>query len=219
MSSTVVSPAGSTRPVVIVDVLDTLVVDPFYTGMASHFNFDTLDAFIAAKTSQVWLDFETGRIDENELAKSFFKDGRKVDVGQLKQFLRNSYQLIPGVDIMLNTLRQTNIDVHVCSNYPVWCSLIEDSVGLQSNFGVKWTFVSGHQGSRKPDKLAYTTTAQLANVPLASCILIDDRLDNCQGAINAGYYDAVQFRNVPQACRQLEHIFATLNVQLSFETI
>lgn len=207
---------GSARLVVIADVLDTLVIDPFHNGMASHFKFDSFEQFLKAKTPNAWVNFELGLIDEIEFARTFFKDGRTLDVDQFKHFLRNTYQLIPGVSAMLNTLQQANVDVHVCSNYPVWATLIEESVGLESHFGVKWTFVSAHHGVRKPDKLAFTSVANLAKVPVSSCVLLDDKESNCQAAIDAGFFAAVHFRNAPDTSQQLEHIFSKNNTPLLF---
>lgn len=207
---------GRARLVVVADVLDTLVADPFHNGMAAHLKFDSFEQFLKAKAPNVWVDFELGIIDEMELARTFFKDERTLDVFQFKQFLCNTYQLIPGVDAMLNTLRQANVDVHVCSNYPVWATLIEESVGLESRFGVKWTFVSAHHGVRKPDKRAFTSVANLANVPVSSCVLLDDKESNCLAATDAGFFAAVHFHNAPDTCQQLEHIFSKNKTPLLF---
>lgn len=205
------------RPVVISDVLDTLVVDPFFNGMSSFFKFESMKQFMEAKSPNVWVDFELGRIDEKQVGELFFKDGRLVDVNELKIFLRNSYKLVPGVDRLLNGLRRAKIDVHVCSNYPIWANLIEETVGLNSKYGVKWTFVSARHGVRKPDKRAFALTAQLAGVEMSSCILLDDREKNCLAAVDAGYMTAIRFKNARQVCHQLEAVLTQNHVPVQFD--
>lgn len=205
------------RPIIVTDVLDTLVIDPFFNGMASFFNFDSMQQLMDAKTPGVWIDFELGLINETQLAEQFFKDRRHVDIKLLKQFLKNTYQLIPGVNIMLDRLRRAQIEVHVCSNYPIWADLIEESVGLSSRFGVQWTFVSARHGIRKPDLRAFSLVAQLAGVDMSSCILLDDREKNCQAAQDAGYLAAIHFENTEQVCRQLETILSQRRIDIQLD--
>lgn len=205
------------RPVIISDVLDTLVVDPFFNGMSSFFKFESMKQFTDAKSPNVWIDFELGRISEKEVGEQFFQDGRLVDINELKMFLKSSYRLVPGVDNLLNGLRRAKIEVHICSNYPIWASLIEDAVGLNSKYGVKWTFVSAQHGVRKPDKRAFAITAQLAGVDMSSCILLDDREKNCLAAIEAGYMTAIRFENAQQVCNRLETILSRSQTPAHFD--
>lgn len=204
----VMSATHSKKPVIITDVLDTLVRDPFYVGMASHFNFDSFQEFLDAKTPNVWVDFELGHIDEYELAQNFFKERPPIDILAFKQFLTDSYQLLPGVETMLETFRDLNLEVHACSNYPAWTHLIEQAVGLNARFNVHWTFVSGQQGIRKPDLRAFTTTAALASAHVSSCILLDDRQANCEAAVAAGYRAAIHFHDVPQVMGQIRRLLS-----------
>lgn len=205
-------------PVLITDILDTIVVDPFFNGMASHFGFSQFDAFLKAKTPNLWVQFERGEVEENILADNFFRDGRKIDVDALKQFLKNSYHLVPGVDDMLFALRGAGIEIHACTNYPIWADLVEDALQLESTFGLKWTFVSAREGCRKPEKRAYLRTAEKAQVDASDCILLDDKKVNCDGAIEAGYRTAIHFQNANQAMEQLEKVYADAGVTLQFNS-
>lgn len=214
--ATMTTDAVQVRPVVICDVMDTLVRDPFRNGMAAHFGFDTMSAFIAAKAPGVWVDFEHGSISETDLAQRMFLDGRDVDISALKQFLCRSYTLLPGVAQMLAQLRAAHVPVHACSNYPAWDGLIEQSVHLAEYHGVHWTFVSGHQGVRKPDLRAYQVAAQLAgDVPLDQCVFLDDSSDNCKAAQQAGM-TAVHFVDVPDCLPKLQSALATLGTDIDF---
>lgn len=204
-------------PILVTDVLDTLVADPFFNGMSTYFGFPSFQDFIAAKTPDLWVQFELGNVSEDYVARNFFRDGRNIDLLAFKRFLKSSYQLLPGIHSMLLSLQHSGIDVHLCSNYPVWADLIEESLQLTSKYAVNWTFVSGREGVRKPDPAAYMRVAENAGVDIASCILLDDREANCDGALSAGFLDAVLFESAFQASTQLQKIYAGKGVLLELE--
>ncbi|PXF47041.1 Flavin mononucleotide hydrolase 1, chloroplatic [Gracilariopsis chorda] len=205
-------------PIIVSDVLDTLVVDPFFNGMAAHFGFENFSDFVSAKTPDVWVNFELGHISEAQLAEQFFKDRRPVNLPSFKNFLRQSYRMVPGTDLLLNTLRKAHIEVHLCSNYPIWDDLIEETVQLHARYGARWTFVSGKEGVRKPDATAYQRVAAKAGVDLSSCVLLDDREKNCEGALEAGYLAAIHFRDAKQAVDDLAEVLADRGVTLDIST-
>lgn len=205
-------------PVLVADVLDTLVVDPFFNGMSSYFGFSTFDDFIQAKTPDLWVRFEEGQIEETELAQEFFKDRRHVDIPQFKRYLKTSYSLIPGISTVLTALREAQVEVHLCTNYPVWADLIEEALHLTDRFGVQWTFVSGKEGVRKPDKTAFLRTAQNAKVDPSECVLLDDRAQNCKGAIEAGFLGAIQFKDANQAGEDIRQTFAKHRITVQRKT-
>lgn len=194
-------------PVCCVDVMDTLVVDPFSRGMAHHFGFDTFADFLAAKKDGTWVQFELGRMTEEELSREFFRDPeRRVDINAFKRFLRDSYQLVPGMADLLEILRESQIEVHAFSNYPMWYLLVEEKLRLQQR-GVKWTYVSAVEGARKPDRDAYLRVARNANVHVRDCVLLDDRKVNCEAALEAGFRAAVLFESAAQAEAELRQIY------------
>lgn len=57
---------------------DTLVWDPFYTEMPEFFDMKLPD-LLKQKHPSAWPEFERGEIDEDELFRKFFKDGREID--------------------------------------------------------------------------------------------------------------------------------------------
>jgi FMN hydrolase / 5-amino-6-(5-phospho-D-ribitylamino)uracil phosphatase len=193
----------------MLDVMDTLVRDPFYNGMADHFGFDTLADFLAAKKEGTWVAFEKGQMGETTLAKEFFADpNRQLDVKSFKEFLRSSYEFLPGIEDLLATLRVSSIECHAVSNYPIWYLLIEDKLRLERTHGVRWTFVSACEGLRKPDLAAYRRAATNASVDIDQCILLDDRQVNCDAALEAGFMAAVKFENAEQARAELRQLYA-----------
>jgi hypothetical protein len=60
------------------------VRDPFYKHMPAHFNM-TFKELLAAKHPSAWLEFEKGRISQDEFELSFFADGRSYDREGLRQ--------------------------------------------------------------------------------------------------------------------------------------
>lgn len=197
--------SSPSSPVLVCDVLSTLVTDPFSHGMHRHFGFDTMKEFLAAKTAETWINFELGRLSEEQLSAAFFRDGRPVDIESLKKFLISKYQLIPGCDELIRKYGKF-APVHLCSNYGPWNTLIEETCGLEK-LGAQWTFVSANEGVRKPHRNAYLKTAEIAGVAPEQCVLLDDREENCAGARDAGFLGAVRFVNAEQANRDLDQFF------------
>lgn len=205
------------RPVIVADVMDTLVKDPFFNGMAAHFGFSTFDTFIKAKNPHTWPDFELGKLSELNFAGQFFLDKTPIDLDGLKSFLRQSYTLLPGIAQLLTSMRNADIPVHLCSNYPVWYEIIESELRLSDNYDVKWTFVSARDGIRKPDLNVFHLTAERAGVNPDACILLDDRQENCDSALRAGYLAAIRFQNAQQATAQLNQIFSNIGLPPNFQ--
>jgi hypothetical protein len=113
-------PAAGTSPVsppiLLLDVMDTIVYDPFYHDMPKFFGL-TLKELLAAKHPTAWIQvcrgtippvaparqslsgirrpdecvlapqFERNEIDEDELFRIFFADGRSFDGSALKQYM------------------------------------------------------------------------------------------------------------------------------------
>jgi FMN hydrolase / 5-amino-6-(5-phospho-D-ribitylamino)uracil phosphatase len=184
------------RPVLLLDVMDTLVHDPFYAEVLEFFALD-LDALFAIKCKQAWFEFERGELDEPGLVQRYFLDGRPLDLAGLRACMSGAYRFLPGVEALLTELREAGVEMHALSNYPVWFELIEARLGL-SRF-VEWSFVSCRTGVRKPDPQAYLgAAAKLGRAP-AACLFVDDRASNCVAAEAVGmpalqFSDAVALR-------------------------
>ncbi|XP_042518744.1 flavin mononucleotide hydrolase 1, chloroplatic-like [Macadamia integrifolia] len=69
----------SKLPILLFDVMGTIVHDPFYEDVPAFFRM-TLKELIECKHPTAWIQFEEGRINEMELAGKFFKDGRSFDM-------------------------------------------------------------------------------------------------------------------------------------------
>ena len=187
------------RPIILFDVMETLVTEPFFTAMPKYFGMG-LDQLLAEKHPTSWIEFEKGRITEDEYLRTFFLDGRPVDGDGLRECLKCSYRWLEGMEMILAELRSTDFEVHALSNYPEWYSLIDESLNL-SRF-LKWTFVSCDTGVRKPDPQSYLGAAHALNVAPTDCLFIDDRSVNVDAAIAVGM-DAILKKDAAQLRQEL----------------
>ena len=187
------------RRVLLLDVMGTLVRDPFYDAVPRFFG-TTLQALIADKHPTAWAEFEHGRIDEDELGRRFFVDGRAVDLVGLKRAMQDAYAWLPGIESLLGDLQAAGVEMHTLSNYPAWYRLIEDRLAL-SRF-VRWTLVSCITGLRKPDASAFRHAVAALGVDPSQVLFVDDRADNCAGARACGIA-SIRFENADSLRRDL----------------
>lgn len=169
--------------VLLFDVMDTLVRDPFWTIYPDVLGMDG-DALRAKKREGVWPQFERGAIDEATFASTYFRDGTRLDVETLKAAMFDAYAWMPGAESMLQDLQARGVEMHVMSNYPVWYERVEDRLGLSRY--LPWSFVSWHTGHRKPEPAAFAHVLDTLDVEASRCLLIDDRAENCEAAVRAG---------------------------------
>src|SRR5690606_26387034 len=85
------------RPsVLLLDVMGTLVHDPFYVEIPRFFGM-SLRELLAVKHPHAWVEFELDAIDEPTLLARFFADGRPVDGEGLRAAVRRAYRFLPGI--------------------------------------------------------------------------------------------------------------------------
>ncbi|CAL0304709.1 unnamed protein product [Lupinus luteus] len=179
-------------PILLFDVMDTLVRDPFYHDVPAFFGM-SMKELIDCKHPTAWIEFEKGLIDEVELARKFFKDGRDFDLEGLKTCMSNGYSYIEGIQGLLLALKQNNYEIHAFTNYPIWYQLIEDKLKLSKY--LSWTFCSCINGKRKPNTEFYMEVLSHLEVDPVNCIFVDDRQKNVEAAIEVGIR-GVHFKNV-----------------------
>jgi HAD superfamily hydrolase (TIGR01509 family) len=185
--------------VLLLDVMSTLVRDPFYEDVPRLFGA-SLDALVSAKDPHAWPAFECDAIDEGQLAARFFLDRREVDVTALKRTMADGYAWLEGVEPLLAELSAAGVEMHALSNYPHWYTLIEEKLQLRRY--LRWTFVSCKTGLRKPDVQAYRHAAAALGVQPGAVTFVDDRRDNCEAAAGVGMA-AVHFTDGARLRRQL----------------
>jgi FMN hydrolase / 5-amino-6-(5-phospho-D-ribitylamino)uracil phosphatase len=175
--------------VILWDVMDTLVRDPFFTHMAGFFGL-TFDELLRRKHPATWVEFEVGKLDEQGLYDAFFTDGTPIDGPGFKRHVRDAYAWIEGIETLLHDLKQNGVEMHALSNYPPWYQLIEER--LQLSRYVELTFFSCDTGVRKPAPEAYLEACQKLGRRPDECLFIDDRAQNTEAAKAVGLH-ALQF--------------------------
>ncbi|XP_021890926.1 flavin mononucleotide hydrolase 1, chloroplatic [Carica papaya] len=182
---------GRNLPILLFDIMDTVVRDPFYEDVPAFFRMPMKD-LLECKRPTAWIEFEKGMIDEAELGRKFFKDGKSFDLEGLKNCMIRGYSFLEGMEQLLQDLKQNNLEMHAFTNYPIWYQLIEDKLKISTY--LSWTFCSCIIGKRKPDPDCYLEVLKHLNVHPASCIFIDDRLRNVEAAVEAGIV-GLHFKN------------------------
>jgi len=186
VSASGVTATPSARPVLLLDVMDTIVRDPFYEDMPAYFNC-TLKELFKVKHPTAWLDFEKGLIQDDEFRRSFFEDGREFDergYQGLKQCMYEGYAWLDGMEDLLGGLLSAGYELNAFSNYPQWYNMIEEKLELSRY--IEWSAVSCHTGFRKPDPDAYSAAAARAGAHVDNCIFVDDNLSNIEAATAIG---------------------------------
>jgi FMN phosphatase YigB (HAD superfamily) len=176
--------------IVLWDVMDTLVRDPFRDAMPAFFGM-TLDELLLAKHPTAWGSFERGQTSEREFLASFFRDGRPFDTTAFIDCIRAAYGWVEGMEALVASMCAAGCPMHVLSNYPEWYQWVEERLGVSRY--VPWTFVSCRTRVRKPEPEAFRLAARELGVAPGECLLIDDRAQNCTAARSIGM-TAVHFQ-------------------------
>jgi len=176
-------------PVLLFDVMDTLVHEPFHREMPAFFGL-TFDELMAAKHPTAWVEFELGHLGEDEFLQRFFRDGRAFDHAGFKRVVFDAYRWLPGMEELLRELAARGQRIHALSNYPSWYHEIEARLRLSRYLA--WSFVSCDTGVRKPDRRAFSGAAERLGLEPGACLFIDDREENCAAARAIGM-PAVRF--------------------------
>ncbi|MGB1699222.1 MAG: HAD-IA family hydrolase [Nannocystaceae bacterium] len=179
-------------PIVLLDVMDTLIRDPAFQVVPDFFGED-LSSHFALKDKQAFHAFERGELDEAAFHARYYLDGRPWDLEGLKQRLTAGYEWIEGMRALVETLVQEGWELHALSNYSCWYELVDGRCQVTSA-GVQRSFVSCDTGVRKPSPAAYLGPCAALNTPPSGFLFVDDRAKNVRAARAVGM-PAVRFRD------------------------
>ncbi|KAI8100698.1 hypothetical protein M9434_005089 [Picochlorum sp. BPE23] len=197
------APQQHRDPLLLFDIMDTIVRDPFYERMPAHFGL-AFEELLEQKHPDMWVRFEHGEISEDELIDNFFKDGRVVDKDGLVHMMRDSYEYIDGIEDILCRLNASGYEIRAFSNYPVWYQYIEEK--LQVSKYLQWTYVSCEgplKGKRKPKAESFECVIKHSRRNPRDLLFVDDRDPNIVAAMDAGL-QAIHFKNASQLERDLK---------------
>ena len=71
------------RRIILFDVMDTLVIDPFFTGVHTVLGCESMQDLFKAKRPETYEAFEKGEIEEEELWSKYFADDRDVPLQEV----------------------------------------------------------------------------------------------------------------------------------------
>ena len=169
--------------VVLFDVMDTLVADPFFRGIESFFGCSRRE-LLGALNPGLWPRFERNEVDAAAFYAGMFRDGRPVDGDALQAWLRPRYAWLPGTRELVEALAAAEVPMGALSNYPVWMEWLDEELGLS-----RWLdldHVSYRTGVRKPEPEAYLGACMRMGVQPAEALFVDDREENCAAARAVG---------------------------------
>ncbi|KAJ9546037.1 hypothetical protein OSB04_025744 [Centaurea solstitialis] len=192
-------------PVLLFDIMDTIVRDPFNHDIPAFFGM-SMKELLDCKHPTAWIEFEKGLIDEMELERIFFKDGRHFDLEGLKSCIYQGYSYLEGVEELLCALKDNGYEMHAFTNYPIWYRMIEDKLKLSSY--LSWTFCSCITGKRKPDPDFYLEALKHLDTEPKNCVFVDDRLKNVEAAKGTGI-NGIQFKNADSLRQDLSLLGVT----------
>ena len=140
-------------PILLFDVMGTLVYDPFYREVPAFFGM-TLKQLIECKHPTAGCSLNSVAFP-NLNSEHVFSGRSDLRPASLKECMVQAYEFLPGTEELLRTLRGMGYELHLFSNYSKWYQLIEDRLNL-SRFA-DWSFVSCDLGLRKPSGEAFAS--------------------------------------------------------------
>jgi HAD superfamily hydrolase (TIGR01509 family) len=182
---------GPRHPIVLFDVMDTIVRDPAYDALAEVFG-SVENARVAIVDRTAWAAFEKGEIDEQTYFVRAFGDRGKDAGPRLRDQIFAGYVYIAGMEELLVALRSRGVVMHILSNYPCWYRVLDGRLAVSRY--LPWTFVSCLTGTRKPSPEAFTLVKDRLGCAFSDLLLVDDREENCRAARALGLL-AVRFEN------------------------
>jgi HAD superfamily hydrolase (TIGR01509 family) len=190
------------RPILLFDVMDTLVYNPFRREVPAFFGL-TLETLLELKDATAWPRFELGSIDEAEYLRRYFRDRRRFDHTEFLRTMQDAYRWLEGMETLLADLNASGYEIHALSNYPLWFQTIDKK--LQLSRYLDWTFVSCKTGVRKPSAEAYLLPPERLHRPPEDFLFVDDIWENCEQAQRVGMH-AVHFTGLDDLIERLsEH--------------
>jgi len=189
-------------PLLVFDLMDTVVVDPFYREAMAYLG-TTLADLGKVKHPTSWIEFETGIADEASFLERFYRAETALTLADplaFRQVFFDAWRFVPGMEELLGELKAAGHPLWVLSNYSPWAVELRRRLDLD-RFFAGYCF-SYEIGCRKPDPAAYRALVQKSGS--AHCLVIDDRPANVEGAQRAGL-EGLLFIDAPQLRRTLRN--------------
>ncbi|TGK60216.1 dehalogenase [Leptospira wolffii] len=190
-------------PLFVFDLMDTLIKDPFHLALGKLIPRDQWEAFKNGRERQAFLDFEMGRIEEEEFFRRFYLDSHK-DQGlpspqDLKTQMFSRIEPIPETIEIVKKLKEKGFSVVLASNYSVWYKEVLKSPEVgELLHSLNSMYFSCEMGVRKPAQEYYQWIE--TDYPEREYVFIDDNATNVEVA---GYMNWNSFRFNPKNPEEL----------------
>jgi HAD superfamily hydrolase (TIGR01509 family) len=192
--------------VVVFDVMDTLLHDPYreaYEGATGL----TFDAFESLHTEPAYRALERSEIDDATYWSIVRDSGADVDEGRFHAIRRAGYRWLPGMQDLLDRSAARH-RVILSSNYPAtWIADVRTRW-----FDDRQVEVCGscELGVCKPERQFFDRLRDRFGLDPARTVLVDDSVRNVDGAVAAGW-QGVLHRDAASTEQALEELTSRLS--------
>jgi HAD superfamily hydrolase (TIGR01509 family) len=171
---------GTVR-VVLFDVMDTVLADPFLDALRAGASVPLEEVF-ARRDPTLWPAFECGHLDEEAYWDGWRTAGLTVDREAFHRVRRAGTGYLDGMAELLDDLAGA-VQRVTASNYPVWIDELERD-HLDGRF--ERVLSSYHLGVRKPDAVFFERLLDEVGCTADEARFVDDRQVNVDAAARVG---------------------------------
>jgi FMN hydrolase / 5-amino-6-(5-phospho-D-ribitylamino)uracil phosphatase len=176
----------SSPTLLALDLMDTVVRDPVFTVVPERMGCSLAEAMQQLDV-QAWRNFELGLIDEAAYLQSMFRPGLAtppLPPQAVRKAILTGFLFVEGMEPLLRELKSRSARIWALSNYPSWVETLRRELSLDRFF--EGYVVSYQIGARKPDPKMFLALCQQTRVAANDCVLVDDRVENVDGARRFG---------------------------------
>lgn len=173
-------------------------------NVAALANCSPIEARQAIFESGLEDQYETGQLTDDQFHQAICQSlNADVSLADLKRAVSDIFELNIKILPLLSGLYRSGIPLGILSNtcHAHWEFIHNQRYDMLFDF-FEVDSLSYVIGSMKPDREIYQAAAEQAGVPPESIFFTDDKHENIEGAIAAGF-DAVLFENPIQLGRDL----------------
>jgi HAD superfamily hydrolase (TIGR01509 family) len=166
---------------VALDLMDTVVRDPYREALAAAVDVDLGELF-ARRDPDLYPSLERGEIEESVYWEHQRRAGITVDPERFHEVRLAETTWLPGMRELLDDLDGV-VERVTASNYPAWIDVLADEI-LGGRFDR--VVASCHLGARKPDAAFYERLLQRIGLEAHEVAFVDDRESNVAAAHAVG---------------------------------
>ncbi|WP_052666364.1 HAD-IA family hydrolase [Nitriliruptor alkaliphilus] len=167
--------------VVLFDVMDTVLVDPFREALRACTPLPLRELF-ARRGEDLWPAFERGDVDEAAYWAGWDAAGLTYDRDAFHAARRAGTRWVDGMPELLDDLGGL-VERVTASNYPVW---IEELASEHLTGRFERVLASHHLGVRKPDPAFFARLLDRIGAAADEAAFVDDREVNVAAAEEVG---------------------------------